>query len=60
MPRFLTPVPLRGQKNMPDYVIHTYKFLADLRNENLTVLQQNILNNFNTLRTIHTIYKSNE
>jgi len=30
---FLTPVPLRGKQNRPDYVIHTYRFIAELRGE---------------------------
>jgi TatD DNase family protein len=30
---FLTPVPLRGKQNRPDYVIHTYRFIAGLRGE---------------------------
>jgi TatD DNase family protein len=30
---FLTPVPLRGKKNRPEYVIHTYRFIAELRSE---------------------------
>ncbi|MBP7735008.1 MAG: TatD family hydrolase [Spirochaetes bacterium] len=30
---FLTPVPLRGKQNRPDYIIHTYRFIAELRGE---------------------------
>ncbi len=30
---FLTPVPLRGKQNRPDHVIHTYRFIAELRGE---------------------------
>jgi len=30
---FLTPVPLRGKKNRPEYVVHTYRFIAGLRGE---------------------------
>lgn len=46
---FLTPVPLRGQKNMPEYVIHTYKYLADLRKDSLNNIQENIITNFNAI-----------
>ncbi|MBN2401486.1 MAG: TatD family hydrolase [Spirochaetes bacterium] len=47
---FLTPVPLRGRKNMPEYVMHTYQFLAELRNENLIKIEDNIYNNFNNIK----------
>jgi len=30
---FLTPVPLRGKKNRPEYVINTYRYLSGLRGE---------------------------
>ena len=46
---FLTPVPLRGKENRPEYVIHTYKFLANLRNENMTKIEDEIYNNFTLL-----------
>ena len=29
---YLAPVPLRGKANEPSYIIHTVKFLADLKN----------------------------
>ncbi len=32
---FLTPVPKRGEKNIPTNVRHTAKFLAELRNESI-------------------------
>jgi TatD DNase family protein len=47
---FLTPVPLRGKKNMPEYVIHTYQFFTDLRKENLSSIADNIQINFNNIR----------
>jgi TatD DNase family protein len=46
---FLTPVPLRGQQNKPDNIIHTYKFLAELRKEKLSIMAENIFNNFISL-----------
>ena len=35
---FLAPVPMRGKKNRPDYVSHTYRFVAELRKENISDL----------------------
>lgn len=35
---FLTPVPLRGQKNTPAYVAHTAQFVADLKGVSLEKL----------------------
>jgi len=35
---FLTPVPLRGKKNTPAYVVHTAQFVADLHGIDLAVL----------------------
>ena len=29
---YLSPVPLRGKPNEPSYIIHTVKFLSDLKN----------------------------
>ena len=36
---FLSPVPLRGQRNEPANIAHTAKFLADLRGESLEDLE---------------------
>jgi TatD DNase family protein len=47
---FLTPVPLRGKKNRPEYVMHTYQFIAELRNEKLTRIEDCIENNFNNIK----------
>ncbi len=46
---FLTPVPFRGKKNRSDYVIHTYKFLSELRNEPLSKIKEELYNNFSIL-----------
>lgn len=46
---FLTPVPLRGKKNMPEYVINTYRFVAALRNQSVETLCEVIANNFDAL-----------
>jgi TatD DNase family protein len=43
---FLTPVPLRGRKNRPEYVIHTYKFIAELRHDPLTRVMDAVCENF--------------
>lgn len=43
---FLTPIPLRGKKNKPEYIKHTYEFIADLRKEKSENLKQNVLTNF--------------
>lgn len=46
---FLTPVPMRGKKNRPEYVIHTYKFISELKKENRLTVEDHIANNFNSL-----------
>ncbi len=46
---FLTPVPLRGKKNKPEYVIHTYRFVAALRGISENELCDQILTNFHAL-----------
>lgn len=46
---FLTPIPLRGQRNEPAHVVHTAQFLADLRGETLDVLAQSTSANFRAL-----------
>lgn len=35
---YLAPVPFRGKRNQPAYVVHTAQFLADLRDEPLAAL----------------------
>ncbi len=46
---FLTPVPLRGKKNRPDYVVHTYAYVAELRGTTREHLAGKIADNFKTL-----------
>ncbi len=43
---FLTPVPFRGKKNRPEYVVHTYKFFAKLRNIDLQNVIDAVYDNF--------------
>ena len=43
---FLTPVPLRGKKNRPEYVIHTYRFIAGLRGEPVDRIAGTVYENF--------------
>lgn len=43
---FLTPVPFRGKKNRPHYVPHTYKFLAELRGETLSSIEDAVYSNY--------------
>jgi TatD DNase family protein len=46
---FLAPVPLRGKKNSPEYVLHTYQFIAGIRNENLSKIEDSIEINFQNI-----------
>lgn len=46
---YLTPEPLRGKTNNPQYVTHTYRFLAELRQEPLERLQAAVWENFRQL-----------
>ncbi len=46
---FLTPVPYRGKKNRPEFVKHTYKFIADLKNISVDTLKEAVFNNFNRI-----------
>jgi len=48
---FLTPEPLRGKKNRPEYVIHTYNFMAKHRKMQLQQLKEQIYENFTTILT---------
>lgn len=43
---FLTPVPLRGRQNRPEYVMHVYRFIADLRGDPLSRVIEMVQNNF--------------
>ena len=46
---WLSPVPLRGKTNQPAHVIHTLKFLADLRKEDEKYVGEQTTSNFNKL-----------
>lgn len=43
---FLTPEPLRGDRNKPEYVIHTYNFMAKHRKIPVLKLEEQIYENF--------------
>ncbi len=46
---FLTPVPLRGKPNTPEYIKHTYRFVADLKKISQSKLEDAISENFRKL-----------
>lgn len=43
---FLTPVPFRGKRNEPGFVVHTAKFLADLHGVELETVAKRTTENF--------------
>jgi TatD DNase family protein len=43
---FLTPVPLRGKRNEPSFVVHTAQFLADMHGVAIEVVAENTTHNF--------------
>ena len=43
---YLAPVPLRGKSNEPSYIIHTVKFLSDLKNLSFDDFSNITTNNF--------------
>jgi len=43
---FLTPIPFRGKRNEPSYVVHTAKFLADFYGVELEQLAEKTTSNF--------------
>jgi TatD DNase family protein len=47
---FLTPVPYRGKINRSEYVIHTYTFIAGLRNISVDALKEQVHSNFKALQ----------
>jgi TatD DNase family protein len=49
---YLTPAPKRGRKNRPDYVVHTYNFIAELHKQKVEDLAMQIKNNFIALSGI--------
>lgn len=46
---YLTPVPFRGKRNEPSYVIHTAKFIAELYGVEFDELADQTIKNFYTL-----------
>jgi TatD DNase family protein len=46
---YLAPVPHRGKKNEPSFVVFTAKFLAELRQANEETFSQNLFQNFHNL-----------
>jgi TatD DNase family protein len=48
---FLAPVPLRGKKNRPEYVAHTYRYIAALRSEPPERIVDAVHDNFMELRS---------
>jgi TatD DNase family protein len=48
---FLAPVPMRGKKNRPEYVVHTYRFIAGLRGEPLDRIAGAVYENFMEIRS---------
>lgn len=46
---FLTPIPFRGKRNEPSYVVHTAQFLADFYQINLETIAENSTRNFTNL-----------
>lgn len=43
---FLTPVPFRGKRNEPAYVVHTANFLAELKNISPEIIAEQTTRNF--------------
>ena len=43
---YLSPVPKRGHTNLPEYVEHTYKFISELKEIPLDILDTRIIKNF--------------
>jgi TatD DNase family protein len=43
---FLTPVPLRGKRNEPSFVVHTAQFLADMHGVDVGVVAEKTTRNF--------------
>jgi TatD DNase family protein len=46
---FLSPVPVRGRHNRPENIIHTYKFISELRKISLTLLEDSVMENFSKI-----------
>jgi TatD DNase family protein len=46
---FLAPVPMRGKKNEPAFIVHTAKLIAQLKNVSETELSRQLENNARNL-----------
>jgi TatD DNase family protein len=46
---FLTPVPLRGRKNVPENVEYIYGFISELRNQRRSIIEEYLERNFTSL-----------
>jgi TatD DNase family protein len=46
---FLSPVPKRGEKNRPEYIRHTYDFIAGLKKISARDLQEAVAANFSSI-----------
>jgi len=46
---FLAPVPLRGKKNEPSYIMYTLKKMSEIKNIELNEIEKITSNNFNSL-----------
>ena len=42
---FLAPVPYRGKRNEPSYIVETYKMVADIRNVSIDSLAESVIRN---------------
>ena len=43
---FLTPIPMRGKSNIPEYIKYSYNYIAELRGENVSVIEESVSSNF--------------
>ena len=43
---FLAPVPVRGRSNTPEYIKYSYNCIAELRGENVSVIEESVSSNF--------------
>ncbi len=46
---FLSPVPVRGRQNRPENIIHTYKFISDLKKISMEKLEDSVMENFSKI-----------
>ena len=46
---YLTPVPFRGKRNEPSYVVYTGKYISELRNVDEDVFKDQLVSNYDRL-----------